>query len=448
MIDVLSSLLWFAVALGLLITFHEFGHYWVARRCGVRVLRFAVGFGPALWSHTDRSGVEWRLGAIPLGGYVSMLDEREADVPEAERAQAFNNRPVGQRIAVVAAGPLANAVLAVALIYAMLVIGKPDYAPVLAVPEAVAAESGFREGDRLLSVDGRDTPTWTEATQALLTPLIDRRAVEVAVREADGDAATRTLALDQVPAGLDELEGFAAIGLRGRAPVPPPIVADVVRGSPADGVLRAGDRILRVNGAAIGDFAGLGAPLRDAPTDSPPPRLALSVQRGGDTFDTVLEPALAETPAGPVWRIGVQAADSRDALLRYGPLEALPQAFIATGRLAGDTVGVLARMLTGAASLQNLSGPITIAQAANTTAKRGVAWFLYFLAMLSVSIAILNLLPIPVLDGGHLLYYLIELVRGRPLSERVRVAGQYVGLALLASLMGLALFNDVLRLVP
>jgi len=330
----------------------------------------------------------------------------------------------------------------------MLVIGKPDYAPVLAVPEAVAAESGFREGDRLLSVDGRDTPTWTEATQALLTPLIDRRAVEVAVREADGDAATRTLALDQVPAGLDELQGFAAIGLRGRAPVPPPVVADVVRGSPADGVLRAGDRILRVNGAAIADFAGLGAPLRDAPTDSPPPRLALSVQRGGDTFDTVLEPALAETPAGSVWRIGVQAADSRDALLRYGPLEALPQAFMTTGRLAADTVGVLARMLTGAASLQNLSGPITIAQAANTTAKRGVAWFLYFLAMLSVSIAILNLLPIPVLDGGHLLYYLIELVRGRPLGERVRVAGQYVGLALLASLMGLALFNDVLRLVP
>lgn len=446
MSEVLGPLLWFLLAIGLLITFHEFGHYWVARRCGVRVLRFSVGFGRALWSRTDREGVEWQIAAIPLGGYVSMLDERAGSVPDAERERAFNRRPVGQRIAIVAAGPAANALLAVLLVYAMLVIGKPDHAPVLGEPQGLALQAGFAPGDRLLAVDGRETPTWTEATQALLVPLIDRRAVEVRVREADGDEALRRLPLDRIDTPLAEAEAFAATGLRARAPTPPPVVGSVLPGGPADGLLRPGDRILTIDGQSIADFAAIGAALRQHPLDAAPPRLAITIERDGQEQRLQLSPRREDSGEGPVWRLGLRAGDSRDALLRFGPVEAVPQAFAATARLAGDTLGVLGRMLTGEASLANLSGPVTIAQTADSTAERGLAWFLYFLAMLSVSLAILNLLPIPVLDGGHLLYYLIELVRGRPLSERALVAGQYVGLVLLASLMGLALFNDVLRL--
>lgn len=449
MSEVLSSAFWLVVALAVLITFHEFGHYWVARRCGVKVLRFSVGFGRALWSRVGRDGVEWRIGMIPLGGYVSMLDERESEVPEADLPRAFNRAPVGRRIAIVAAGPLANVVLAVALLYLMFVIGKPDYVPVLAEPQGIAAESGFRAGDRLLAVDGRETPTWTEAQNALLGPMVDRRTVDITVADAAGSTVTRQLGMAALDPALDEPEAFRALGLVPRRPVPPAVVGGIAAGSAAAGVLEVGDRILAVDGEPVADFNAVPARLAAYPIDGPAPRLRLRIERDGETLERELVPQRV-TPEGqaPVWRLGVAAPDPRDAMLRHGPLEALPEAVKATGQLATDTVGMLWRMVTGAASLSNLSGPITIAQVANTTAARGVAWFLYFLAMLSVSIAILNLLPIPVLDGGHLLVYLIELVQGRPLGDRVLVAGQYLGLVLLASLMGLALFNDVLRLVP
>lgn len=449
MSEVLSSAFWLVVALGVLITFHEFGHYWVARRCGVKVLRFSVGFGRALWSRTDRDGIEWRIGMIPLGGYVSMLDEREGDVPEADRPRAFTSKPVGQRIAIVAAGPLANVVLAIGLLYLMFVIGKPDYVPVLGEPEGLAAASGFEAGDRLRVVDGRETPTWTEAQNALLGPMVDRRNVAIEVTDADGNVLQRELRLSTLDPDLDEAEAFRGLGLVPRRPVPPAIVGAVAAGSPAAGALEAGDRIIAIDDTPVADFNAIQAALAAHPTTGPAPTLRLRIERDGVSLERRLVPQRVPPEGGsPVWRLGVAASDPRDALLRHDPLEALPEAVKATGQLATDTVGMLWRMVTGAASLQNLSGPITIAQVANTTAARGVAWFLYFLAMLSVSIAILNLLPIPVLDGGHLLVYLIELVQGRPLGDRVLVAGQYLGLVLLASLMGLALFNDVLRLVP
>ena len=449
MSEILSSAFWLAVALGVLITFHEFGHYWVARRCGVKVLRFSVGFGRAIWSRVDRNGVEWRIGLIPLGGYVSMLDEREGEVSDADRPRAFTAKPVGQRIAIVAAGPLANVVLAIGLLYLMFVIGKPDYVPVLAEPQGIAAASGFRAGDRLLSVDGRDTPTWTESTNALLGPMMDRRDIAIVVTDAEGDRVERELRMATLDPALDEPAAFRALGLVPRRPVPPAVIGGIAAGGPAEGVLAVGDRILAIDGEPVADFGALPARLARYPIDGPAPTLRLRIERDGATLERELVPQKATPDGQPaVWRLGVAAPDPRDALLRHGPLEALPEAVKATGQLASDTVGMLWRMVTGAASLQNLSGPITIAQVANTTAARGAAWFLYFLAMLSVSIAILNLLPIPVLDGGHLLVYLIELVQGRPLGDRVLVAGQYLGLVLLASLMGLALFNDVLRLVP
>ena len=449
MSEALASAFWLIVALGVLVTFHEFGHYWVARRCGVKVLRFSVGFGRAIWSRVDRDGVEWRVGLIPLGGYVSMLDERQGDVAAADLPHAFTRKPVGQRIAIVAAGPLANLVLAVALLYVMFVAGKPDYAPVLAEPQGVAAASGFAAGDRLLTVDGRESPTWTEATNALLGPMIDRRPITVVVEEVGGARVGRILRLETIDPALDEPEAYAAIGFGLQRPRLPAVVGSVLRGSAADGVLEVGDRLLAIDGEPLDDFGAISAALSRHPVDGPAPTLVIRIERDGGVLERRLVPQrVASDGQAPAWRLGVGNPDPRDALLRYGPLEALPAALATTGQVATDTVGMLWRMVTGAASLQNLSGPITIAQVANTTASRGFAWFLYFLAMLSVSIAILNLLPIPVLDGGHLLVYLIELVQGRPLGDRVLVAGQYLGLVLLASLMGLALFNDVLRLVP
>ena len=457
MSEVLSSAFWLIVALGVLVTFHEFGHYWAARRCGVKVLRFSIGFGRAIWSRVDRDGIEWRIAWIPLGGYVSMLEEREPDaaaadgpaLTDADRARAFNRAPVGRRIAIVAAGPLANLVLAVGLLYLMFVLGKPDFPPVLDEPQGLAAEAGFREGDRLLSVAGRDTPTWTEATNALLAPMIDREPIRVRVEDAEGRIAERTLPLQRLDPALDEPEAFRAIGWSLAPPRLPAVVGGIASGSPAAGVLEVGDRILEVDDAAVADFAALQAALATHPIDGAPPRLSLAIERDGQRLEReLIATKMTGADGKSTWRLGIAAGDPRNAVLRYGPLEALPAAVKATGQLAADTAGMLWRMVTGAASLQNLSGPITIAQVANTTAERGAAWFLYFLAMLSVSIALLNLLPIPVLDGGHLLVYLIELVKGRPLGDRVLVAGQYLGLALLASLMGLALFNDVLRLVP
>lgn len=452
MSEIFTSVFWLVISLGVLITVHEFGHYWVARRCGVKVLRFSVGFGQAIWSRIDREGIEWRIGMIPLGGYVSMLDEREGvahDIPEAERERAFNRRPVGQRIAIVAAGPLANLLLAVGLLYLMFVLGKPDHEPVLAEPQGLVAEAGFREGDRLLAIDGRETPSWTEAQNAVFGPLIDRVAVPVRVQTIEGELRERSLPLDRLDPTLDEVAAFRALGLRLQAPRPPAVVGALASGSPAAATLKIGDRILAVDTVDVRDFAGLQAALAEYPINADPPRLRLRVERAGKRIEVEMTPVKAEGNDGKsTWRLGIAPPDLRTALLRHGPIEALPEAVKATSQLTADTVGMLWRMITGAASLQNLSGPITIAQVANTTASRGAAWFLYFLAMLSVSIALLNLLPIPVLDGGHLLYYLIELVQGRPLGDRVLVVGQYFGLVLLASLMGLAIFNDVLRLVP
>ena len=448
MTEFLGSAFWLVVALGVLITFHEFGHYWVARRCGVKVLRFSVGFGRAIWSRVDRDGVEWRVGLIPLGGYVSMLDERAGDVPPADLDVAFNRKPVGQRMAIVAAGPLANIVLAIGLLYVMFVVGKPDFTPVLDAPQGLAADAGFQAGDRLLAVDGRATPTWTEAQTSLLAPMIDRRPVAVAVEDAEGRRVERTLPLDRLDRSLDEAEAYRALGWRLRPPPAPAVVGALQGDSPAAAALRVGDRIVAIDGRPVADFADLQDALARLPAGGPPPTLRIAVARGLERREVDVVPAAAPPGGAAPWRLGVSPPEPRDAVLRHGPLEAIPAAFQASARLAADTAGMLWRMVTGAASLQNLSGPITIAQVANTTASRGVAWFLYFLAMLSVSIALLNLLPIPVLDGGHLLVYLIELVQGRPLGERVLVAGQYLGLVLLASLMGLALFNDVLRLVP
>lgn len=448
MSEFVGSLWWLIVSLGVLVTFHEFGHYWVARRFGVRVLRFSVGFGRPLWMRRGRDGTEYAIAAIPLGGYVKMLDEREAEVPAAQLHEAFNRKPVLQRMAIVVAGPVANLLLCIALLWGMFVIGRPDFVPEVGRVEGLAQAAGLRTGDVILAVDGRQTPTWTEAELALVPAALDRRDVQLRVRTRDDRDAVRRLALSQLPAEIDEMRAVEVIGLRPRHRVQPAQVVDTAPGLPAAGVILPGDIITAVDGQPVQSSQDVD-PLVQA-LGRRGGMAMVEVERAGDRLALEMAPRLARTEEGSRWLLGVTlgagAAPQPNALLRHGPLEALPAAVRETGHQARELLAMLGRAFTGRVDVRNtVAGPITIARATNAYASQGVAWYLSILAMLSLSLGILNLLPIPILDGGHLLYYLIELVKGRPLSERAMAAGQFIGLALIAGLMGLAFYNDIVN---
>ncbi|KRA21216.1 RIP metalloprotease RseP [Lysobacter sp. Root604] len=449
MSEFIGSVWWLLVSLGVLVTFHEFGHYWVARRSGVKVLRFSVGFGKPLWMRRNRHGTEFAIAAIPLGGYVKMLDEREGDVDPAEVAQAFNRQSVFKRIAIVAAGPIANLILCVALFWLMFVIGRPDFAPAVGKVEGLAAQSGLSRGDIIVAVGDRATPTTSEAALALLSAALDRSDVPVQVRGEDGREATRTLRLSKLPADIDERQLLNHTGLIWRHQLTPAVIGRVLPDRPAWGVLAEGDRVTAIDGepvASWGDIGGLVDALGKRGGEA-----MVEVQRGGDRLAFPLTPLKAKNPetGKQQWLLGLEVAKGEpqpDAVLRYGPIDAIPAAFREMGRQTQDMVAMIGRAFSGRLSVQNtVAGPITIARAANGHAQHGPAWYLQMLALLSLSLGILNLLPIPILDGGHLLYYLIELVKGSPVSERVMAAGQYVGLALIVSLMGLAFYNDIVN---
>ena len=452
MSDLLGSVWWMIVALGILVTFHEFGHYWVARRCGVKVLRFSVGFGKPLWSRRDRHGTEFAIAAIPLGGYVKMLDEAEGEVPAAQLDQAFNRKSVWQRIAVVAAGPLANLVLCVALLWVMFVIGRPDYSATVGQAAGLAAQAELQRGDRIAAIDGTQVHTALEALQALTIAAIDRRDIALDLVSSDGSERHRTLPLSRLPTDFNQENVGGAIGLVWAHQTLPATIGKVRPGTAASGILEVGDIVTAIDGQPVHSFGDI-SPLVQEWGDRG--GLAMvEVDRKGERRALELTPQRQTDEAtGQVyWALGLEpvrngAPAAFDTTQQLGPIAAIPAAFRQTGKMVADSLGMIRRMVTRDASSKNISGPLTIAQVANDSAKQGVAWFLFFLAFMSLSLAIINLLPIPVLDGGHLLYYLIELVKGSPLSERHMVAGQYVGLAALAGLMGLAFYNDILRLV-
>ncbi|MBF6022914.1 RIP metalloprotease RseP [Lysobacter niastensis] len=450
MSEFIGSVWWLIVSLGVLVTFHEFGHYWVARRCGVKVLRFSVGFGKALWSRRGRDGVEYVIAAIPLGGYVKMLDEREGDVAPADAPRAFNRQTVWKRIAIVIAGPFANLLLCVALFWAMFVIGRPDYAPVVGETSGVAASAGLQRGDTMLAVGDRETPTWSEAQLALIPAALDHRDVEVKVRpQGRTGEVVRTLRLSKLPEHFDERRAVEFIGLTPRHALMPTVVGRVLPGKPAWGVLAEGDRITAIDGDPIASWDAI--PTAVQKLGKRGGTAMVEVERKGDRLALEIAPVWARAPNGSyAWVLGMEPAapaePPKDAVLRYGPLDAIPAAFRETVHQTSELFAMIGRAFSGRVSVQNtVAGPITIARAANAYAQHGVAWYLSMLALLSLSLGILNLLPIPILDGGHLLYYLIELAKGSPVSERVMAAGQYVGLALIAGLMGLAFYNDIVN---
>lgn len=447
-----STLLAFLLAIAVLVVVHEYGHYWVARRCGVRVLRFSLGFGKPLCSRTDRHGTEWVLAPIPLGGYVSMLDEREAPVPAALRHEAFNTRPVAQRIAVVLAGPLANLILAVLLYAGLAMLGGQIRVPHLLAPEAgsPAAQAGLIGGERLLAVGGRETPGWTDVRWQLMRQLATQPAT-VAVTVMQG-GERRTVVMPTATIGMSELTADlpGALGLAVEAPQVGTRVGMVAEGSPgAAAGFRSGDRVVAVDQRAVSTWADFAAIVRQSAEQ----RLSVTVERAGAVLDLQVVPAVDTRDAKRGGRVGLGPEPEPDWLAantetrRDGLLEALAGAAVRTWDTSVFSLRMLGGMLTGDVSPTNLSGPVAIADFAGQSARLGWVSFIGFLALMSISLGVLNLLPVPVLDGGHIMYHLAELATGRPLPEAVLEVGQRIGVAALATLMMVAFYNDIQRLL-
>ncbi|MGB5304955.1 MAG: RIP metalloprotease RseP [Gammaproteobacteria bacterium] len=450
---VIFSILAFIVAIGVLVTVHEYGHFWVARRLGVKVLRFSVGFGQPLWKRTfgaDRT--ELVIAAIPLGGYVKMLDEREAPVSDAELDRAFNRKPVQTRIAVVLAGPLFNFLFAIFAYWLMYVTGIPGLRTVVGdvVSDSLAARSGFIRGDEILALQGKPTPTWDTAVLALLDASFDApQTVEVVVRDQAAVERHLQIRFDEDSGSLLEKGGVLEnFGLRPWEPLA--VIDRLVEGGAGDRAgLRGGDQVVMADGTAITGWARWVEYVSARPEQS----ITTRVIRDGRELDVILTPERVTVDGREIGRIGAyvrlpgeeQRATMR-VVVRHGVLDALPAALAKTWEISTLTLRTLWKMVTGKASVENLSGPISIAQYAGQSATIGLAAFLGFLGIVSVSLGVLNLLPVPVLDGGHLMYYLIEVVKGSPVSEAAQLIGQKIGIALLLAVMLTAVYNDILRL--
>lgn len=439
------------VTLGILVTIHEYGHFWVARRCGVKVLRFSIGFGTPLVRWHDRQGTEFVVALIPLGGYVKMLDEREAEVAVAEQHQSFNRKTVGQRIAIVAAGPVANFALAFVLFWCLAMLGSEQVKSVVGdvVADSLAERAGLHSGQEIVAVDGQAVSGWADVNLQLIQRIGESGSLQIDTQTVGNSASsTYTIVLDKWLYGAEEPDPIRELGIQPWRPQATAVVAQLDPEGPAQSAgLQLQDKIIAIDGHAISDWQAVVNYVQMRPDTS----VQLSVERAGQLSDVQVMLSSQGTAAQKRGYLGMGVAGGEwpaDMLreVRFGPLEAVLEGVQRTWTMSALTLGSLKKMLFGELSVKNLSGPITIAKVAGASAESGLRSFLNFMAYLSISLGVLNLLPIPVLDGGHLLFYLVEWVRGRPLSERVQGYGMQIGIALVVCVMLLAVFNDLARL--
>ena len=451
MMGVLWNLGAFLLALGILIAVHEFGHFWVARRCGVFVERFSIGFGKPLWQKVGKDGTEYTLAMIPLGGYVKMLDERVDEVPAERRHQAFNNKALWQRSAIVAAGPLANFIFAVFAYWVVYLIGVPAVRPVIGevAPQSIAAEAGIRSGMELKSISGIQTADWESVNMAMISHIGDEKMVMTVIEPGTEYEIQRTLDLTGWTFDPETERVLTTLGITPYSPAITPVISQLAdEGAAIAAGLRLNDEIVSINAAPVTGWQQVVDAVRAHPSQP----LVLEVRRGGERVALTMTPAEQKQRDGTVVGYAGMAPtvapwpESYQINLQYGPIEAVGRAAEKTWQLVTLTFDMVGKLIIGDVAIKNLSGPISIAKGAGMTADFGVVYFLGFLALISVNLGIVNLLPLPVLDGGHLMFFAIEAVTRRPVSERVQDIGYRVGSAILVALMAVALFNDFTRL--
>lgn len=453
MFDVLIMVLAFLVAITLLIAVHEFGHFWVAKRLGVKVLRYSIGFGRPLWRRVyGADQTEYVIAAIPLGGYVKMLDEREGTVPEQERNRAFNNKPLATRFAVVLAGPMFNFLFAIFAYWMWFVLGVTGVKPVIGevIPDSPAAYAQLKSNQEIVSVNDEPTPIWTVAIQAMLPALLGQGEVTLQLRDADGSESVRVLDFSDMDPNTAPERPFQSVGvLPWREPAPPRVL-EVFKGTPAERAgFKVGDKVVSIDDQQINSTRE----LVDYVSARPEQTLWVRVERADQGFiDLEVRPDRKQVDGKDIGQIGLAPGESggipddMKVHYRYPVLDAIPRSIEQTWKNSVLTLQMLYKIVIGDVSVKNLSGPINIAKYAGQSATAGLPWFLNFLAIVSISLGIINLLPIPVLDGGHLMYYVIEFFKGKPVSEEFEAAAQRVGILLIVLLMGLAFYNDLVRL--
>jgi len=451
--EILHAIAFFIISVGVLITFHEFGHFWVARFFDVKILRFSIGIGRSIY--TKRFGkdqTEFSIGFLPLGGYVKMLDDREGKVVEEEKKREFNSKPIWQRFSIVLAGPVFNFIFAIFIYSIIYSIGVNALKPIIGdvEPSSISEESGFVKGQKILSINGAKTPTWPTVIDSLVKHTISGNTVNIVL---ESDSKKQNLSLDLSKIKIDKISDGKLLNELGLSVIKlkiPPIIGMIEENGPAKASgLHKNDKIIAVNGNLIESWGEWVSIIRQNPNEL----LNTEVLRNNQTIYIELTPENFQADGTSIGRIGAgpsindELYDSYFTLEQYSLHLAILRAFNKTWEMSVLTLKVLAKIITGDASVKNLSGPISIAKYAGQSASIGVIALLTFLAIVSVSLGVLNLLPIPLLDGGHLVYYIIELITGKPVSDAVQIVGQQIGLVLLLGLMGIALYNDFIKLM-